>query len=137
MNLTPYQFHGVVLYLFNLALLVSLFFGRLIVVNLAGFIFNQVIIFREYIYNSFIFNKLLGMVVLPLLLFVVYTTGIIQMIIFWLTASTIVLVMVMRIVRGLVFSFKIDISLFYMFLYLCALEIAPLLLLFRWLEGAL
>ena len=32
---------------------------------------------------------------------------------------------------------KKDISIFYMFLYLCALEISPLVLLYRWLEGML
>ena len=106
-------------------------------VNLAGFLFNRIKIFKEYLYNSFIFNKLMGMAILPLLLFVVYTTGILQKAFFWLTLATVVLVIIMRLIRGVVFSFKKDVSIFYMFLYLCALEISPLVLLYRWLEGIL
>ncbi len=133
----PYGQEGGLLYLFNLALLLGMFFGRIIAVNLAGFLFNQIKLFREYLYNAFIFNKLLGMAVLPPLLFVVYTTGILQKVILSLTLTIIALVVVMRIIRGLVFSFKKEISLFYMFLYLCALEIVPLALLYRWLDGIL
>jgi hypothetical protein len=47
------------------------------------------------------------------------------------------LIFLMRLVRGAIFSFKKDVLIFYMFLYLCALEIAPLVLLYRWLEGVL
>jgi hypothetical protein len=79
----------------------------------------------------------LGIIILPLLLFVVYTIGVIQEVFFWMVLSVGALVLIMRFLRGVVFSFKKDVSIFYMFLYLCALEISPLLLLYRWLEGIL
>ncbi|MEN8226948.1 MAG: DUF4271 domain-containing protein [Bacteroidota bacterium] len=137
LKVTPLRLHGSLLYLFNLALLVGVFFGKIVLINLAGFLFNRIRIFREYLYNAFIFNKLMGMVILPMLLFVVYTSGVLQGVFFWLTLATIALVVVMRLIRGVVFSFKKNISIFYMFLYLCALEIAPLVLLYKWLEGIL
>ncbi len=137
MELMPYEFKGGVLYLFNFTLLVGIFFGRVVLLNLAGFLFNQLKIFKEYLYNSFIFNKLMGVVILPLLLFVVYTTGILQAVIFWVTLSIAMLVILMRVIRGIVFSFKKNISLLYLFLYLCALEIVPLVLLYKWVEGIL
>jgi len=136
-HLKPYGLNGGLQFLFNLALLVGVFFGRIVLVNLAGFLFNHIKIFKEYLYNSFIFNKLMGMAILPLLLFVVYTTGILQKLFFWLALTTVVLVIIMRLIRGVIFSFKKDVSIFYMFLYLCALEISPLVLLYRWLEGIL
>jgi hypothetical protein len=137
LGLEPYDLNGGGLYLFNLLLLLGVFFGRIILVNLSGFLFNQLRVFREYLYNAFIFNKLLGIVVLPLLLFLVYTTGVVQDIFYWITAAVVVVVMVMRVIRGVVYSFKKDILIFYMFLYLCALELIPLALLYRWLEGIL
>ena len=124
-------------YLFNLGLLVGIFFGRIVLVNLAGFLFNRLRIFREYLYNSFIFNKLMGVIILPLLLFVVYTTGIVQKVFFWMALTVVALVIIMRFLRGVVFSFRKDVSIFYMFLYLCALEIVPVALLYRYLEGIL
>ena len=137
MDIIPYDLNGGLLYLFNFTLLVGMFFGRMVLLNLAGFLFNQLKIFKEYLYNTFIFNKLMGLAILPLLLFVVYTTGVLQEVIFWVTLTIATVVILMKVIRGVVFSFKKEISLFYMFLYLCALEIAPLVLLYKWLEGVL
>jgi hypothetical protein len=72
-----------------------------------------------------------------MLLFSVYTRGVVQDVFFWMTLFVLGLTYLMRLVRGIVFSFKKDVLIFYMFLYLCALEIAPLVLLYRWLVGVL
>jgi len=129
--------HRALLYFFNLSLLVGVFLARVMMVNLLGWLFNQLALWREYLYQTFIFNKLLGLVMLPVLLFVIYTRGVFQDVMIWIALGTIVAVLIMRSIRGMVYSFKKDISIFYMFLYLCALEIAPLALLYRWLEGVL
>lgn len=133
----PYRLQGGFLYLFNLALLVGIFFVRMVLINLTGFLFNRLRLFREYLYNTFIFNKLIGVITLPLLLFIVYTTGTLQQLFFWVVWAAVILVLVLRTIRGIVFSFKKGVSIFYMFLYLCALELIPLALLYKWLEGIL
>jgi hypothetical protein len=133
----PYGASGFVLYLFNLALLLGLFFARMLLANLTGIVFNQRKLYQEYLYNMFIFNKLLGLVVLPLLVFVLYSRGIFLEIASWVLLASLSAVIVLRVLRAFVFSFKKNVSIFYMFLYLCALEIAPLVLLYRWLEGIL
>ena len=79
----------------------------------------------------------MGILILPILLFVVYTRGVFQHVVIWAALGGIGVVLIMRIIRGIAFSLKKDISIFYMFLYLCALEIVPLALLYRWLEGVL
>jgi hypothetical protein len=137
LEVVPYNLQGILLYFFNLALLLGVFLARVVVMNLLGTLFNQLALFREYLYHTFIFNKLIGITILPLLLFVLYTSGVLQTVFIWVTFSTLGVVLVMRIIRGVEFSFKKDISIFYMFLYLCALELVPLVLLYRWLAGAL
>ena len=136
-ELTPYGLHGWGLFMFNLALLVGVFVGRLLMLNVAGVLFNRIKILREYLYNIFIFNKLMGMSVLPLIFLLVYTRGVLQEVVFWLSISVIAVIFLMRVIRGVVFSYRKEVLIFYMFLYLCALEIAPLVLLYRWLEGIL
>jgi hypothetical protein len=136
-RLFPYGITGIRLYFFNLTLLAGLFFGRLLLVNLAGFLFNRIRIFREYLYNTFIFNKLIGVVVLPLLLFAVYTTGSVKEIFNWVTLGVVFVILIMRMIMCVIFSFRKNISIFYMFLYLCALELVPLALLYKWIEGIL
>jgi len=133
----PFALKGFRLYAFNLGLLAAVFMLRVVLVNLAGFLFNRLSVFREYLYNTFIFNKLIGISVLPVLLFAFYTRGVLQEIFQWIAIGAVTSLVFMRIIRGIVFSYRKNISKFYMFLYLCALEMAPLLLLFRWLEGNL
>jgi len=133
----PYGATGLNLYLLNLGFLLLLFLARVLAVNTAGFLFNRLRIYREYLYNVFIYNRLIGLLILPLLLFVVYTDGIIQELFQWIALAVLLTILVMRLFRGMFFSFKKDVSIFYMFLYLCALEIVPLALLYRWLESIL
>jgi hypothetical protein len=137
LGLIPYALEGIRLFLFNMALLAGVFLGRLLMLNAAGFIFNQSRVLREYLYNIFIFNKLTGMAVLPMVFLLVYTRGVLQEVIFWFTLALVCGVFLMRLIRGVVFSYRKEVLIFYMFLYLCALEIAPLVLLYRWLEGVL
>ena len=136
-ELIPYGLQGWGLFLFNLALLSGVFLGRLLMLNVAGILFNRIKILREYLYNIFIFNKLMGMAVLPLIFLLVYTRGVLQEVVFWLTIIVVSGIFLMRLIRGVVFSYRKEVLIFYMFLYLCALEIAPLVLLYRWLEGIL
>ncbi len=137
LGLEPYGLTGGHLYLFNLGLLMMVFLGRVLIVMATGFLFNKTAIYREYLYNIFIFNKLIGVVILPLLLFVIYTDGILIFVFQWIALLAVTVLLIMRLIRGIVFSFRRDVSIFYMFLYLCALEMAPLILLYRWLEGIL
>jgi hypothetical protein len=135
--LLPYGLQGGALFFFNLALLVALFLGRVVLHNITGILFNRVRIIREYLYNMFIFNKLLGLVALPLLFLLVYTRGTPQEVIFWISIFALSSIVLMRMIRAIVFSYRKEVLFFYMFLYLCALEIMPLVLLYRWLEGVL
>jgi len=133
----PYGLHGLTLYLFNLVMLAGIFLARIVLLNVTGFLFNRTAIFREYLYNVFIFNKLLGIIILPLLPLMVYTNGVIQQVFYWTAVVVVFLTVLLRVARGVVFSLRKDISKFYMFLYLCALEIVPLMLLYNWIEGVL
>ena len=136
-GLFPYEMQGGLLFLFNLALLAAIFLGRVVLHNIAGILFNRVRIVREYLYNMFIFNKLSGLVAMPFMFLLVYTKGTLQELIFWTCILVLSSIVVMRLIRAVVFSYRKEILVFYMFLYLCALEIVPLLLLYRWLEGIL
>ena len=136
-GINPYGLQGALLFLFDLALLLGLFIGRVLVYNISGFLFNQVRIVREYLYNMFIYNKLSGLLALPLVFMLVYTRGTLQEILFWLTVFVLSAIIIMRLIRAVLYSYRKDVLIFYMFLYLCALEIAPLILLYRWLEGIL
>jgi hypothetical protein len=85
----------------------------------------------------FVFNKLMGLAALPLIFLMVYTKGTVQDIVFWISVFILSGILLLRLIRGMVFSYRKDVLNFYMFLYLCALEIVPLVCVYRWLEGVL
>lgn len=136
-RIKPYGLSGPGLFFFNIFLLSGLFLSRLLLVNFSGYLFNSVTLFREYMYNTFIYNKLIGVVSLPLLWFLLYTRGTLQEVFQWTTLASVLVILLMREVRGVVFSFRKDVRISYIFLYLCGLELVPLALLYRWLEGIL
>ena len=112
----PYGLQGAALYLFNMVLLAGIFLGRVLLVNVTGLLFNRVNIFREYLFNIFIYNKLLGIVLLPLLPLILYTNGWIQKGFVWISVIVVLLTVILRVARSLVFSLRKDISILYMFL---------------------
>ena len=85
-----------------------------------------------YIFNTFLINNILGIALLPFVCLIAYN----QMI----SASWLILIAVIlagtafayRMFRGVLVGLSMpSFSLLYLFLYLCTLEIAPLLILIR------
>jgi len=136
-NLSPYGLSGLVLFGLNLAFLLLLALFRFLLLRVSGLLFDQQPLFREYFFNIQIYNKLLGIVMPPFILISFYTTGILNQLAFYLLIALLLGFLVLRLLRGLVFSFKKGFLKLYMILYLCALEMAPLVLLYRYLEGIL
>jgi hypothetical protein len=134
MQYSPYGFLGFKLMLFYIAVLAGLFFGRIFLANFVGHIFSVRDLLREYLYMGFTYNKLLGILFVPVNFILIYTTGILKELSFYIALTILGLLIFMKIVRGIVFSREKRIFSFYLFLYLCALETVPLLLLYKWLS---
>ncbi len=114
------------LILINFIIILSVM--RLFILNLVGLIFNSTQIFNEYIHNNFIINKNLGLFLFPLLIMQVYIAEEIKIIFIITGISLIIISYIIRFYRGFQIIIKKDIFLFYLILYLCTLEILPVLL---------
>ena len=90
-----------------------------------GFVFKDREKFTEYLFNTFLINKILGMALLPIVIclaFIPQTEPVLIKIGILLCFST----YVYRLIRGLIIgSSNANFSMFYLFLYLCTLEILP------------
>jgi len=133
----PYNITGFPLFMLNAGFLFLFFLLRILLLNLTGHLFNRLKLFREYIYHSFTFNKLLGLLILPLNFAVSYTIPPIRDILIFLSVGLLALILVLKIIRGIEFSFKRHVFSFYLFLYLCALEMVPILLIYKWVTTTL
>lgn len=132
LQLFPYGFTGFKLLLFYIILLAGFFFVRVLVANIVGHIFLVRDLLREYLYVVFTYNKLIGILFLPVNFIITYTSGILQEYLFYAALIVLAVLVFMKIVRGIIFSLEKRIFSFYLFLYLCALEIVPILLLYKW-----
>jgi hypothetical protein len=108
-------------------MLAAVYLIKLMVITLAGKIFNLGREMSAYIFNIFLINNMLGIALLPLLVLFIFS-GYMQL--SWLLIAGIVLVgsaYVYRIFRGILIGITSSAASFtYIFLYICALEIAPL-----------
>lgn len=131
-NLTLNQNHNNILFfLYSFIGLVGLYSFKFIFIRFIGYIFNGIKESKEYLHNVSIYNKNLGVFLLPITLSVPYiaqhatplllNSGLILTLIFY----------IFRLFRGVKILFRQHVAIFYMILYLCALEILPLLMIYK------
>ncbi len=99
------------------------------IINLSGIIFKDYYSSTEMLLTNFVFNLVLGLVFLPVVIIVIYSQSEIVLyagVVFWFVLT------LYRIVRELFSGISSsNYSLFYRILYLCTLEILPLIVVIK------
>ncbi len=98
-----------------------------------GFIFNEQSYAYEYLFNVHLYNRVLGLFLFP----VIIAFGFVQehvidhKLILYAGFLMLVIFFIFRIIRGIQISIKANVSILYMFLYFCTLEILPIAILVK------
>jgi len=112
-----------------------LYVGKSIVIRSLGYIFKGKNECKEYLFTVFLYNKNLGLFLFPVIIALPFVQShAVQ----WLVNIGFFMIFfffVLRIARGLKILLRKHVSIFYMILYLCALEILPLLMIYKLLVG--
>jgi len=95
------------------------------------FILNDISISSEYIFTVSLYNNLLGVVFLPTLCLIYFSPFSFPFILFYFAIPIIFLTFVLRVIRLSLIGLSKEISYYYIFLYICTLEILPLVVLYR------
>jgi len=122
---------------FNNLVITGIIFGAILVyqvlkslaIRVSGVIFNSSESARQYQLIILIFNYIIGIVLLPVVIIAFYWNSV-----FFLISglAIISLLILYRLVRGFLTGLNNkSYNLFYLFLYLCTLEILPLLLIYK------
>jgi hypothetical protein len=98
------------------------------VCTLLGYVFKVQDEFSEYTHNINLFNKNIGLFLFPIIILFPYVNVTISHIVIYVGILVIMLMFVLRTIRGFQIIMRKGISLFYLILYLCAIEILPVLL---------
>ncbi len=121
------QFFDFSLYLFIFALLFSILFIRIIILNIVAGLFDSRPLFKEFIHNTYLLNKNLGLYLLPMVVSIFYLPRFYSEIVFYMATVLVVFSFIYRYLRSLQIILKHKVLYFYTILYLCTLEILPAL----------
>ncbi len=130
-----YDLNPPMLWLFNLGLASLAISFRYVVNNIIAGLTRTRNIFREYFFNISRSYKLIGIMLMILNFCISYLVSVPDSYLIYSAFALIAIILVFRVIR-LVYIFIISrLSLSYMILYLCALEILPVLLAIKYLNG--
>lgn len=123
------------LWLFNMALASLAISLRYVINNIIASLTRTKNTFREYFFNISRSYKLIGIMLMIVNFCISYLISVPDRYLIFSAFALIIIILVFRVLR-LVYVFIISrLSLSYMILYLCALEILPVLLLIKYLNG--
>jgi hypothetical protein len=106
--------------------------AKMILLKIIGYVLDIDKAVASYIFNIFLMNNILGLALLPLVIMIAYVSTPYTYIIFRLALFIIGATYCYRLFRGVTIGTTIPkFSIFYLFLYLCAFEIAPLALIYK------
>jgi len=119
-------------YLYCCLGLTIIYFVKYVGLKICGWLFNMQQAADSYIFIVFIINKIIGISVLPFLALLSFTDGtmyVVSLVVSWCLIGGLFLY---RFILGYAtIRNEVRFNLFHFFLYLCAVEIAPLLLIYR------
>ncbi len=130
-NLDFLGFQNLVQYLMLVAAWGLIYLLRTLIMHILEFVFLAKGGFITYHYNVFIYNKLLAFVLLPVTAVLPFVPSYMVPWLFIGGGGAFALSYLMRLIRGLQIGLKNRLSIFYLILYLCALEILPILVLIK------
>ena len=130
-NLSFFELSNVSLFFALLASIIVLYLLRTIIMRLTGYIFSRQSLYNEYLFHHFLINKVFGLAVLPFLLAIAYSKEPYTEIMVWTSIGIFIIALIMRVIVAISYIFRNVVSKFYLILYLCTLEILPVLVIVR------
>lgn len=128
-----YKIENEVWFLIELAVLICFIYGfKIIIVRIAGFIFQSQKEVAEYSTMIFLFCNILGLFLLPIVVCIAFVKDVSPLVFIYSGFSIFLLLLFVRVLRGLLIGINsIRVSKFYLFLYLCTLEILPFVIMVK------
>ncbi|KPK85829.1 MAG: hypothetical protein AMS27_06470 [Bacteroides sp. SM23_62_1] len=127
-RINPYNLGPFPLYLFSAGLLLIILLINQILLLLAGFIFNQQENFMEYLHQILLIYKNIGIFFIPVVLCIAYIQDNLRIYLIISGIALFLLGYLFRFVKGIQIIIKKDVLLLYLILYLCTLEILPVVI---------
>ena len=119
------------------AFLFFVYISKTIAILFSGFVFDEQKRAWEYLTEIYIFAHFLGIVLLPAVLLVTYSSGNYIAVGLEVVFGAVVLLYIYRTIKMFILMINKGLNMMYLFLYICALEILPYALLYKYAETSL
>ncbi|HEX8515376.1 MAG TPA: DUF4271 domain-containing protein [Bacteroidia bacterium] len=120
------------MYIFLVVGLIATYLTKYLVIRLSGFIFKLGKEAMDYSSAIFVFINILGLFMLPVVTCLEFVREVSPVVFIYAGYFLVLSFLCMRILRGIVIGFGSNrVSKFYLFLYLCTLEIVPIIILVK------
>ena len=129
----PLQGFG--LYLFCLGATLGYFFLKRLTYMAMGAVTEGLPDTMEYLYNLNNYNRVLGLFLYPVITFIIFSPILSQHFFIVIGLILVGIFYFLALQRGILILLKKQFSIYYLFLYLCTLEILPLLLIYKLVLG--
>lgn len=123
--------NGLLSYLQISGVLVFAYLIKSLTIRFVGLLSNGEQGLLEYDYTFWLYNKTLGILLLPLLIFGTYVGTPLARYFILFSIGLMMIFYLLRIGRGILHAIQYRVRAFYIILYLCTLEILPLAILFK------
>jgi len=130
-HIDVYNIQGILLFFLLFIAILVLYLLKSILFKFLGFIFLSQELFYAYNFTTFLYNKMIGIILLPIISILPYIPNYITPWLFYIGFFLIISLYILRIFRNLQISFINRLSIFYLILYLCTVEILPVLIMYK------
>lgn len=113
-------------YFILLGIVLTILIVRLVSLYITGYLFGNVPAISEHIHVSFLVNKNLGLLMLPIVFLILYTSAKISEIAIYFCLVMLAIAAIYKIFRGFQIIIRNGVFIFYAILYLCTLELLPI-----------
>jgi hypothetical protein len=119
------------------AFILTIYLSRYLINKIIGYLLNQQETFNEFIHSIFIYLKVMGLALLPLVTIISFVSADYRSLLLILGATIIFLLYIISIFRATRIMFKKGILIFYWILYLCTIEFLPIILLYKFINSVI
>ncbi len=123
--------HHFLISLFILGAIISYHLAFAFINKILAFIFEAPLIINEYLHNMLFINNVFGIIALPFVIVYPFLDTPLNRFVLYIVLGMYAFMYLLRWWRGFQISFKNNVPIFYLILYLCALEITLVILIYK------
>jgi len=126
-----FEYHPLVVFFIISSIVYMIVFVKRFILKIIGFLIDEKNVVDEYIFSINSYNQLIGIILVP---FVIAVPYIVQEFTFYFIYGGLFIILIfnaLKIFRGSKIFFTKGYSIFYLILYFCALEILPVLIMWK------